>query len=155
MREEGVLGSIGPSAKPGGAASEQGTRSTSGSRSRRRGVDYGMEMPWRQWNLNSEGVEPNGDWSVVWPSRRSLVSTIFHIPADVTMIGLQHVSRSFEAQSLNRDLRSISRSGNRLIFAVLAVWWWYLLLKALWAVGRGLLGYIRAIFVSLGLATNE
>ncbi len=102
-----------------------------------------------------EAPEDVSEWSVVWPSRRSLVSTFYHMPADVTVVGLQHIARFLEADRLNWDLRGISRQGNILLFAALAAWWWFLFMRALWALGGVLLGFVKAILSSLGLVTNE
>ena len=120
MRDEGLLAAVRPSSKGDATDSRQGAASTSGSRSTARGTDYGITMPWRPFRAIPENLEDIPEWSVVWPSRQSLMSTFYHMPADVTVVGLQHVARSLEADRLNWDLRGISRQGNILLFAALA-----------------------------------
>ena len=140
----------------GGATdSRRGAASTSGSRSTARWGDYDIAIPGHPVSAMPEKLEDVSEWGVVWPSRRSLLSTIYHMPADATVVGLQHVARYLEADGLNRDLRSISRHGNKLVFAVLAAWWWFLFMRALWALGSVLLGFVKAILSSLGLVTDE
>ncbi len=142
MRDEGLLAAVRPSSK--GDATES-----------RQGAAYDISIPWRPFRLIPENLEDIPEWSVVWPSRQSLLSTFYHMPADVTVVGLQHVARFLEADRLNWDLRGISRQGNILLFAVLAAWWWFLFMRAVWALGGVLLDLVKAILSLLGLVTNE
>jgi hypothetical protein len=145
MRDEGLLAAMSSSSDAGAADAAQGAG----------GVNNDVALRWRPFRPIPDNLEDVPDWSVVWPSRQSTLSMFYHLPADATVVGLQHVVRWFEADGLDRDLRSISRHGNKLVFAALAAWWWFLFLRALWALGGMLLGYVKALFSSLGIVIHE
>ena len=82
------------------------------------------------------------------PFHKSVWVTIFHLPADATVIGLQYVARFLDADRMYRDLQTISRNGNEITLAILAAVWWLLLLRVLYSVVQIVVRLIRVIFAS-------
>ncbi len=77
------------------------------------------------------------------PTRRSIWSRAFYLPADGTLVGSQHVAWEFGAKDLYLDLRSIARSDNNIALALFAVLWWLLIGKTLFSMGGVLLRVFR------------
>ncbi len=77
------------------------------------------------------------------PTRRSVWSRAFYLPADGTLVGSQHVAWEFGAKDLYLDLRSIARSDNNIALALFAVLWWLLIGKTLFSMGGVLLRVFR------------
>ena len=66
---------------------------------------------------------------VVTPRRESAWSTVFHLPGDATVVGLQHVAHFFDAHDFSQELRVISRSSDRITLSVLAGLWWLAIVR--------------------------
>jgi hypothetical protein len=81
------------------------------------------------------------------PSRRTLWSRAFFLPADGTLVGSQHVAWELGARDLYRDLRSIARNDNNIALGLFAVLWWLLIGKTLLSMG----GVLMRVFRRSGL----
>ncbi len=81
------------------------------------------------------------------PTRRTLWSRAFFLPADGTLVGSQHVAWEFGARDLYRDLRSIARNDNNIALGLFAVLWWLLIGKTLLSMG----GVLMRVFRRSGL----
>jgi hypothetical protein len=100
------------------------------------------------WNPLGQRPAPPSGTEIVVPFHASVWSTIFHLPADATVIGLQYVARFLDANRMYRDLQIISRNGNEITLAVLAAFWWFLMLRVLYSVVRIVMRLIRVMFAS-------
>lgn len=89
------------------------------------------------------------------PYHASVWSTLFLLPADATVIGLQYLARVFDARHIYRDLQMISRHGNKITLGVLAAFWWLMLLRALYGIGQFLARFMRAAVSSVGEDTYK
>ena len=76
------------------------------------------------------------------------------MPADATVIGLQYVARSFNADWLYRDLQVISRNGDKLTLGVLAAVWWLMILRAIYGIGQIMARIVKTVFTSWEHETN-
>jgi uncharacterized membrane protein YphA (DoxX/SURF4 family) len=70
------------------------------------------------------------------PERRSIWSTVFHLPGDATVIGLQYVAQFLDADTLSRELHRLGGQGDKIALSVLAGLWWLIIVRIL--VGLGL-----------------
>ncbi len=94
-------------------------------------------------------VEPLAT-DIVVPYHAPIWTKIFYLPADAVLVGLQYVARWLDADELYRDLQIISEHGNTITVGILAVVWWLLILRALYAGGAFLLSLTRTAFTSFG-----
>ena len=85
------------------------------------------------WSASDRASEyaspPPVDSHVVTPQRGSIWSTIFHLPGDATVVGLQYVAHFLSADNLYRELQILSRSSDRIALSILAVGWWLVIIK--------------------------
>ncbi len=69
------------------------------------GASGGKPADWEPWSPFDQSVDrappPSPVSDVVNPQRRSIWSTIFHLPGDATVIGLQYVAQSLSADNLS------------------------------------------------------
>ncbi len=123
-------------AKTGGTSS--GESSAQSAPSGDWGWDEGPTAGWSvdvtPWNPLEQRPSPPSGVEIVVPFHKSVWVTIFHLPADATVIGLQYVARFLDADRMYRDLQTISRNGNEITLAILAAVWWLLLLRVLYSV---------------------
>ncbi len=77
------------------------------------------------------------------PTRRSVWSRAFFLPADGTLVGSQHVAWELGARDLYRDLRGIARNDNNIALGLFAVLWWLLIGKTMLSMGGALLRIFR------------
>jgi hypothetical protein len=77
------------------------------------------------------------------PTRRSVWSRAFFLPADGTLVGSQHVAWELGARDLYLDLRRIARNDNKISLGLFAVLWWLLIGKTLLSVGGVLIRVFR------------
>ena len=122
--------------------------------------DPGFDMGWSEgpsagwsvdvtpWNPLGQRPAPPSGTEIVVPFHKSVWPTIFHLPADATVIGLQYVARFLDADRMYRDLQMISRNGNEITLAVLAAFWWFLMLRVLYSVVQIVVRLVRAMFAS-------
>ncbi len=66
---------------------------------------------------------------VIVPQHDSLWSSVFHLPGDATVIGLQYVARVLSADKLGQELRAIGRHGDEIALSVLAGFWWLVIVR--------------------------
>ena len=85
---------------------------------------------------SSASTPPSSQSDVVVPPRKSIWSTIFHLPGDATVIGLQYVAHYLSADNLYRELQILSRASDKIALSILAVGWWLVIIKVL--VGFGM-----------------
>ena len=102
------------------------------------------------WNPSEEHSAPLTANGIVVPYHASVRSTLFHVPADATVIGLQYVTRLFDADRLYRNLQVISRNGDKLTLGVLASLWWLLALYGLYRLGQILARIMKTAFHLVG-----
>jgi hypothetical protein len=88
-------------------------------------------------------VEPGGGSGqapshseVVVPRHGSIWSSVYHLPGDATVIGLQYVARFLSADNLGRELQIMSRHSDEIAISVLAGFWWLVIVRG--AVGTAL-----------------
>ena len=70
--------------------------------------------------------------------------------ADVAVIVLQHVARIFDARQIYRDLQMIGRNGNKITLGLLAAFWWFMFLRALYGFGQFVGRLAKAAVSSVG-----
>ncbi len=137
-------------AKTGGTAS--GESSAQSAPSGDSGWDEGPTAGWfvdvTPWNPLDQRPSPPSGREIEVPFQNSVWVTIFHLPADATVIGLQYVARFLDADRMYRDLQTISRNGNKITLAILAAVWWLLLLRVFYSVVQIVVRLIRVIFAS-------
>ncbi len=93
------------------------------------------------------GQESSGSFFSA-PTRRSVWSRAFFLPADGTLVGSQHVAWELGATDLYRDLRRIARGENsNVALGLFAVLWWLLIGKTLLSMG----GVLMRVFRRSGL----
>lgn len=112
------------------------------------GLSAGWSVDVTPWNPLEHRPSPPSGVKIVVPFHKSVWVTIFHLPADATVIGLQYVARFLDADRMYRDLQTISRNGNEITLAILAAVWWLLLLRVLYSVVQIVVRLIRVIFAS-------
>lgn len=76
------------------------------------------------------------DSEVVVPRHGSIWSSVYHLPGDATVIGLQYVARFLSADNLERELQIISRHSDEIALSVLAGLWWLVIVRG--AIGTAL-----------------
>ena len=107
---------------------------------------------WEPWNPFEQSTRtaappqaPKSD--VFTPARRSVLSVIFHLPGDATVIGMQYVANLLSADKLSRELQVLSRHSDRIALSILAGFWWL-------AIVRGLIGLTAIILRFMKTATT-
>ena len=70
------------------------------------------------------------------PSRDSILTKVFFLPADATIVGAQYVAEAFGAYRLFRDLREFALEGHTAVSMLIALLWWVLISKVLWSVSH-------------------
>ncbi len=106
------------------------------------------------WKNSEEHSAPPATVKTVVPYHASVWSTLFHSPADATVIGLQYVAGLLDADRLYRELQVISRNGDTLTLGILAGVWWLLILRAIYGTGQILVGIVRTASTSWEHRTN-
>ncbi len=106
------------------------------------------------WKNSEEHSAPPATVKLEVPYHASVWSTLFHSPADATVIGLQYVAGLLDADRLYHELQVISRNGNALTLGVLAGVWWLLILRAIYGTGQILVGIVRTVSTSWEHRTN-
>jgi hypothetical protein len=84
----------------------------------------------------SDQAQSAPDSGVVVPRHGSIWSTVFHLPGDATVIGLQYVARFLSADNLERELQIISRHSDEIAVSILAGFWWLVIIRG--AIGTAL-----------------
>jgi hypothetical protein len=137
-------------AKTGGTASGESSAQSapSGDSGWGEGLSAGWFVDVTPWNPLGQRPSPPSGREIEVPFHKSVWVTIFHLPADATVIGLQYVARFLDADRMYRDLQTISRNGNDITLAILAAVWWLLLLRVLYSVVQIVVRLIRVIFAS-------
>ncbi len=111
-------------------------------------IDWSVDVtPWNP--LEHRPAPPLGEGIVV-PYHAGVWSTLFHLPADATVIVLQHVARIFDARQIYRDLQMIGRNGNKITLGLLAAFWWFMFLRALYGFGQFVRRLAKAAVSSVG-----
>ena len=100
------------------------------------------------WKNSEEHSAPPATVKIVVPYHASVWSTLFHSPADATVIGLQYVASLLDADRLYRELQVISRNGDTLTLGILAGVWWLLILRAIYGTGQILVRIVRTVSTS-------
>ncbi len=109
-----------------------------------------ISIDWEPWNPFEQATEPPPRMEVVVPYHASVWSTLLLLPADATVNGVQYVARLFDAERIYRDLQMISRNGNKITLGLLAAFWWFMFLRALYGVGQFLGRLAKAAVSSVG-----
>ncbi len=139
-----------------GNSSTSGSSNQSGSRqSRESGAqpsDWAIDIT--LWNPSEEHSAPRTANEIVVPYHASVWSTLLHMPADATVVGLQYVARLFNADRLYRDLQVISRNGDKLTLGMLAAVWWLMILRAIYGIGQIMARIMKMVFTSWEHETN-
>lgn len=104
---------------------------------------------WEPWMPREEGTESARPSShtgsdIVTPQRRSIWSTLFHLPGDATVIGLQYVAHFLEADNLSRELQMISRHSEKMTLSILAGFWWLAIIKVVVGLGIAVSRFMKA-----------
>lgn len=106
----------------------------------------GKPADWEPWSPFDKGSDstalPVSD--VVTPQHRSIWSTIFHLPGDATVIGLQYVAQSLNADNLSRELQLISRHSDKFALSILAGIWWLAIIRGVVGIGIGISRFMKA-----------
>ena len=93
--------------------------------------------PWSPFDQStptaSPAATPQSD--VVIPQRESIWSSLFHLPGDATVIGLQHVAQFLKADNLIRELQFISRHSEKITLSILAGFWWLAIIRVVVGIG--------------------
>jgi len=114
-------------------------------RPREESASSGKSADWEPWNPFDQSVEPPSLVSdVVAPQRKSIWSTIFHLPGDVTVIGLQYVAQFLDADNLGRELQIISRHSEKITLSILAGFWWLAIIKGLVGISASISRFTKA-----------
>ena len=87
------------------------------------------------WTRTSEPSTSSFGSFFAVPDRRSVWSKVFFLPADGTVVGSQHAAWELGANGFFRDLRAVARDGNDIVLGLFAVFWWFLIGKALLSIG--------------------
>lgn len=91
-------------------------------------------QPWSAFDTRIEPAPlPVSD--VATPERRSVWSTLFHLPGDATVVGLQYVARFLDADTLSRELQRLGGQSDRIALSILAGFWWLIIVKVLVGIG--------------------
>ena len=112
--------------KAGASATAQPGRGASGQKS----------ADWEPWSPSdgspsAETPPPAPQSDVVVPPRKSIWSTIFHLPGDATVVGMQYVAYFLDADNLSRELQILSRKSDKITLSILAGFWWLVIIKVL------------------------
>ena len=131
-----------------GSESKRATRDTGWSTSGRspEGASGGKPGDWEPWNPFDQATGPAAPppvSDVAIPQRRSIWSTIFHLPGDATVIGLQYVAQCFSADNLSRELQFISRHSDKIALSILAGFWWLVIIRGVVGIGFGISRFMK------------
>lgn len=107
----------------------------------RESAPSGKSADWEPWSPFDRSVDrappPSPVSDVVAPQRESLWSTLFHLPGDVTVIGLQYVAQFLDADNLGRELQIISHHSEKITLSILTGFWWLVIIKG--AIGMSMM----------------
>ena len=106
------------------------------------------------WNSLDGQPASSATDEILVPYRVSVWSTLFHLPADATVIGMQYVSKLLDADRLGRYLEEINRKGGKFGLATLAVLWWLLIFRSIYGLGRTLARIVRSVSTSWEYKTH-
>ena len=106
------------------------------------------------WNPSEERPASSATDEILVPYRVSGWSTLFHLPADATVIGMQYVSKRLNADRLGRYLEEINRKGGEFSLATLAVLWWLLIFRSIYGLCRILARIVRSVSTSWEYKTH-
>jgi hypothetical protein len=130
----------------GSGAIRRGTESSAAGRSAENASGK-KPADWEPWSPFDQATEPASApppvSDVVIPQRRSIWSTIFHLPGDATVIGLQYVAQSLSADNLSRELQFISRHSDKIALSILASLWWLVIIKGVVGIGAGISRFMK------------
>jgi hypothetical protein len=130
----------------GSGAIRRGTESSTAGRSAENASSK-KPADWEPWSPFDQATEPASApppvSDVVIPRRRSIWSTIFHLPGDATVIGLQYVAQSLSADNLSRELQFISRHSDKIALSILASLWWLVIIKGVVGIGAGISRFMK------------
>ena len=110
------------------------------------GASGNKPADWEPWSPFDQGTEPAPApvSDVVIPQRRSIWSTVFHLPGDATVIGFQYVAQFLDADNLSRELQLISRHSDKIALGILAGVWWLVIIKGVVGIGVGISRFTKA-----------
>ncbi len=110
------------------------------------GASDSKPADWEPWSPFDESKESAwlADADVVAPQHKSIWTTVFHLPGDATVIGLQYVARFLKADNLSRELQSISDSGNYIALGILAGLWWLVIIRGVIGICIGVSRFMKA-----------
>ncbi len=101
--------------------------------------------PWSPFDQSVDRAPPASPVSdVVTPQRGSIWSTIFHLPGDATVIGLQYAAQFLDADNLSRELQYIGRHSDKIALSILAGLWWLAIIRGVVGIGVGLSRFMKA-----------
>jgi hypothetical protein len=149
-----VVPDDGPTSKPSEPSAATASSATadvtpSGSAPRPEGTWGEKPAGWKPWSPFNKGTAPAPhvapqERDVIVPEHDSFWSSLFHLPADATVVGLQHAAVLFEADNLRRELQAISRHKDEISLSILAGFWWLVLVRGLVGIGLGISRMMKA-----------
>jgi hypothetical protein len=106
----------------------------------------GKSADWQPWSPFGQASEPTPlpVSDVAIPQRRSIWSTIFHLPGDATVIGLQYAAQFLGADNLSRELQYIGRHSDKIALSILAGLWWLAIIRGVVGIAVGLGRFMKA-----------
>lgn len=99
----------------------------------------GKSADWEPWSPFDQGAEatqsaapePEPESGIIVPQRDSVWSTLYHLPGDATVVGLQYAAQFLSADNLSRELQSMSRHRDEISLSILAGFWWLVIIRGL------------------------
>ncbi|MEM7225574.1 MAG: hypothetical protein AAF495_21530 [Pseudomonadota bacterium] len=147
LRSEGFGSSAAPDDSGGSIWS--GTPSRSGGSSGASSLS-GNPWSWIQSSAERGSAKRAASGGVVMPDHESVLASLYFLPADATMIGMQYVAKAIRARELELDLRHASRVGAGAVMAIFALFWWFVIVKLTFAIGGFLVRVVRGFTRPLG-----
>lgn len=104
---------------------------------------------WTPWSPSDESNEtapppPATDSDIVVPQRDSIWSSLYHLPGDATVIGLQYVAKFVAAYDLDHELQLMSRHSDQITLSILAGFWWLVIVRGLVGIGIAISRFMKA-----------
>jgi hypothetical protein len=129
--------------EPGGTSRDTGS-SAAGRSAKGASSDKPTDLePWTPFDQGTAPAAPSPGSDVAIPQRGSIWSTIFHLPGDATVIGLQYVAQSLSADNLSRELQFISSHSDKIALSILASLWWLVIIKGVVGIGAGISRFMK------------
>ena len=71
------------------------------------------------------------------------MATLYFLPADATMIGMQYIAKAINARELGFDLRHASRQGSEFVMGIFALFWWFVIVRLVYGIGGFVVRVVR------------